>query len=150
MLLLTQLLLMKTSFNRVSPAFTLVELLVVIFIIAIVSTLSYVSLESARAKGRDTRRLADIHNIRQALELYKDIEGGYPEQLPAPQQPFIGLSGRSYLVPIPSDPKTRQPYFYSRSATSGYRLIFNLEKDGLDYPAGENIIIPVGANSNDN
>jgi len=126
------------------------ELLIVIFIIAIISTLAYVSLESARAKGRDTRRLADIHNIRQALELYKDTEGGYPEQLPAPQQPFIGLSGRSYLAPMPSDPRTRQPYVYSSSATSGYRLIFNLEKGGLDYPAGENIITPVGADSNDN
>lgn len=141
---------MKKLFHRVSPAFTLLELLIVIFIIAIISTLAYVSLESARAKGRDTRRLADIHNIRQALELYKDTEGGYPEQLPAPQQPFIGLSGRSYLAPMPSDPRTRQPYVYSSSATSGYRLIFNLEKGGLDYSAGENIITPVGADSNDN
>ena len=141
---------MKKLFHRVSPAFTLLELLIVIFIIAIISTLAYISLESARAKGRDTRRLADIHNIRQALELYKDTEGGYPEQLPAPQQPFIGLSGRSYLAPMPSDPKTRQPYTYSSSATSGYRLIFSLEKGGLDYPAGENIITPVGTDSNDN
>ena len=141
---------MKKSFYRTSSAFTLLELLIVFFIIALLSTLAYVSLENARAKGRDTRRLADIHNIRQALELYKDIECNYPEQLPAPQQSFVGSSGRSYLAPMPSDPKTRQPYAYSSSATSGYHLIFSLEKDTLDYPAGENIITPVGFNSDDN
>ena len=132
---------MKKSFYRTSSAFTLLELLIVFFIIALLSTLAYVSLENARAKGRDTRRLADI---------YKDIEGNYPEQLPAPQQSFVGSSGRSYLAPMPSDPKTRQPYAYSSSATSGYHLIFSLEKDTLDYPAGENIITPVGFNSDDN
>ena len=135
---------MKQPAFKAKKAFTLIELLVVIFIIAIISTLSYISLESARAKSRDTRRLADVHNIRQALELYKDVEGAYPSQLPVPQQPLVGQGGRYYLSPMPSDPKTRQPYVYNISATSGYRLIFNLEKDNLDYPAGENIIIPVG------
>ena len=52
--------------------FTLVELLVVIAIIALLSTLSVVALNSARAKSRDARRQSDIKQIRTALELYYD------------------------------------------------------------------------------
>ncbi len=124
--------------------FTLIELLVVIFIIAIVSTLSYVALEEARAKGRDARRLSDVYMIRQALELYRDREGNYPLALPESQQSLLGPSGRLYLSPMPSDPKTRQPYLYNLLDNGGYQLIFNLERDNLDYPAGENILISPG------
>ncbi len=126
--------------------FTLIELLVVIFIIAIVSTLSYVALEEARVKGRDTRRLADVYMIRQALELYRDREGNYPLTLPEPQQSLLGPSGRLYLSPVPSDPKTRQPYLYNLLENGSYRLIFNLERDNQGYSAGENIIISPGGN----
>ena len=140
---------MKQPFSRSSSAFTLLELLIVLFIIALISTMVYVSVASSRAKGRDTRRLADIYNIRQALELYKDEEGSYPEQLPASPQPLVGPSGRAYLEPMPSDPQTRQPYGYNLSATSGYHLIFNLEKDHLDYLAGQNIVMPLGVTRSD-
>ena len=127
------------------PGFTLLELLVVIFIIAIISTLAYISLESSRAKSRDTRRLADVYQIRQALELYRETEGSYPASLPSPQQALVGdKSGKAYLTPMPCDPKTRLPYAYSLAATGGYRLTFNLERDNLDYPAGENILTPLG------
>jgi prepilin-type N-terminal cleavage/methylation domain-containing protein len=68
--------------SRVLPVgrrgFTLVELLVVIAIIGLLSTVAVVSLSSARAKARDTKRLADMRQIMTALELYKDINGTYP------------------------------------------------------------------------
>lgn len=59
--------------------FTLIELLVVIAIIALLSTLSVVALNSARVKSRDARRLADIKQIRTALEMYFDQNNKYPE-----------------------------------------------------------------------
>lgn len=125
--------------------FTLLELLVVIFIIAIISTLAYVSLENARAKGRDTRRLADVYQIRQALELYRDGEGAYPDKLPPPSQPLIGdRSGKIYLTSMSCDPKTRMPYVYNLITASGYQLTFNLERDNLNYPAGENVVSSLG------
>jgi len=130
--------------HKTRGGFTLVELLVVIFVIAIISTLSYVVLEGTRAKGRDARRLADIYMIRQALELYKDREGSYPINLPEPQQSLLGPSGRLYLSPMPSDPKTSQPYLYNLLENGGYRLIFNLERDNQGYSAGENVIISPG------
>jgi len=50
--------------------FTLVELLVVIAIIGLLSTLAFISLNSARAKARDAKRVSDVRQIQSALELY--------------------------------------------------------------------------------
>ena len=58
--------------------FTLIELLVVISIIGLLSTVVLVSLNSARAKARDARRLADMKQISLALELFFDDNGRYP------------------------------------------------------------------------
>lgn len=66
----------KTLLRR--PAFTLVELLVVIAIIGLLSSVAVVSLSGARAKARDAKRLADMHQIVLALDLYKDQYGNYP------------------------------------------------------------------------
>lgn len=58
--------------------FTLIELLVVIAIIGLLSTLAVVSLNNARQKSRDAKRVADIKSIQTALELrYVDTEN-YP------------------------------------------------------------------------
>ncbi len=49
--------------------FTLIELLVVIAIIGLLSTMAVVSLNSARVKARDARRLADVKQLSTAIEL---------------------------------------------------------------------------------
>ncbi len=59
-------------------AFTLVELLVVISIIGLLSTIAIVSLNGARTKARDTKRLADIGQFQKALEVYYADNGQYP------------------------------------------------------------------------
>ena len=58
--------------------FTLIELLVVIAIIGILASIVIASLNTARQKGRDARRLSDIKQIQLALELYYDACGNYP------------------------------------------------------------------------
>jgi type II secretion system protein G len=58
--------------------FTLIELLVVIAIIALLASIVVSSLQSARRKANDTRRLADVQQIRTALELWYDTNGSYP------------------------------------------------------------------------
>jgi prepilin-type N-terminal cleavage/methylation domain-containing protein len=59
-------------------AFTLVELLVVISIIGLLSTIAVVSLSSARSKARDTKRQADARQILTAMQLYYNDNGAYP------------------------------------------------------------------------
>jgi prepilin-type N-terminal cleavage/methylation domain-containing protein len=60
-------------------AFTLIELLVVIAIIGLLSTIAIVSLGSSRTKARDTKRIADIHQISTAMQLYRQDNGNYPD-----------------------------------------------------------------------
>lgn len=93
--------------------FTLVELLVVITIIGILATVVLVSLNSARAKARDAKRLGDVRQIALALEFcYNDI-GKY---LPASTFPKAGspmtCSGTNYITAMPEDP-SGEDYIYA-------------------------------------
>lgn len=56
--------------------FTLIELLVVVAIIGILASVVLASLNTARAKGRDARRISDFEQIRTALNLYASDNGG--------------------------------------------------------------------------
>ena len=83
---------------RSSRGFTLVELLVVIAIISILATLLLLQLGVARAKARDAKRIADINQVRSALELYFDDNGSY-----LATNVMSGLKP-TYLINIPRDP----------------------------------------------
>lgn len=60
-------------------AFTLVELLVVISIIALLSTVAVAATSSARSKARDIKRLADLKQIKTAIDLYLETNGVAPQ-----------------------------------------------------------------------
>ncbi len=61
-----------------SRGFTLIELLVVIAIIGILSSVVLASLNSARVKARDARRMSDLEQLQTALELYYSTNGHFP------------------------------------------------------------------------
>jgi prepilin-type N-terminal cleavage/methylation domain-containing protein len=52
---------------KTKKGFTLIELLVVIAIIGLLATLGVIAFRDAQRKGRDTKRVADIHNVVQAF-----------------------------------------------------------------------------------
>jgi len=61
-----------------SRGFTLIELLVVVAIIGLLSSVVLTSLNTARVKARDARRVADLHSLELAVLLYYDATGAYP------------------------------------------------------------------------
>lgn len=82
--------------------FTLIELLVVIAILGLLSTLAVVSLNNARQKSRDARRLSDVKQMQTALELYYADANGYPAAITTGDA--IAYSGTTYMTIVPSDP----------------------------------------------
>ncbi len=59
--------------------FTLIELLVVVAIISLLSSVVLGALNDARAKARDRALLQTVVQIQNALELYRDKYGEYPD-----------------------------------------------------------------------
>ncbi len=68
----------KIHKNLGSRGFTLIELLVVIAIIGILSSVVLASLNTARVKGQDAARMADVKSLKLAIEMYYNDFGGYP------------------------------------------------------------------------
>lgn len=58
--------------------FTILELLVVIAIIAILSSVTMVLLSSAREKSRDAKRMSELHQLQNALNIYMTQVGRFP------------------------------------------------------------------------
>src|SRR5690349_2724010 len=58
--------------------FTLIEILIIVGIIALLSSVLITSLNQARIKSRDTKRKGDLNQLVKALELYYNGNSGYP------------------------------------------------------------------------
>ncbi|MDD2354259.1 MAG: prepilin-type N-terminal cleavage/methylation domain-containing protein [Patescibacteria group bacterium] len=85
-------------------AFTLIELLVVIAIIGLLSTLSILALNQARARARDTKRISDVRQIQTALELYYNEVGDYPDTGEVKPGEPIESTNNTYLAAVPTPP----------------------------------------------
>ena len=118
---------LKHLSHKNQKGFTLIELLVVIAIIGILSSVVLASLNSARVKARDARRVSDVQQIKLALELYNDSKGYYPTAL----TDVVGSSNGASLSVLPKDPQTDASYAYAANAASNatsYHLGANLEQ----------------------
>lgn len=123
--------------QRPGRGFTLIELLVVIAIIGLLSSVVLASLNSARLKSRDARRLADLKQLQTALELY------YGDQSP-PTYPVTVAGGTTLtsalasLAPnqmqsIPKDPSkadnSTTGYLYCSTDGQSYAMLVIMEKN---------------------
>lgn len=64
--------------QKQQKGFTLIELLVVISIVGFLAALILISLNNARIKSRDIKRVADIKQLMSGLELYQNVCLQYP------------------------------------------------------------------------
>ena len=58
-------------------SFTLIEIMVVVFIIGLLASIVTVSVNQSRIRGRDAKRRADLDTLRTAVELYGDQHSTY-------------------------------------------------------------------------
>ncbi|MGI5826140.1 MAG: type II secretion system protein [Patescibacteria group bacterium] len=114
---------LRLKFNC-KKGFTLIELLVVISIIGILIAFSMVSFSETRKTARDSKRRADLEQIRSALEIYRNEEKAYPTSLV-----FGGkLEGDiAYIEKIPVDPLPSNNYCYNQITPNEYCLCAFLE-----------------------
>lgn len=62
-----------------AKGFTLIELLVVIAIIGLLASVVMASLSNARSNARDAKRISDFKQFQNALELFYNMYGRYPQ-----------------------------------------------------------------------
>ena len=130
-------------------AFTLIELIVVISIIALISTVTFISLSGSKQKERDAKKISDVLQLQTALENYKRAEGVYPSTITL-GQPLVGsTTGVTFLSKVPVAPAGEtcavSQYSYSYSTTTKeYSLSFCINNDLEDYTAGVYYATPRG------
>lgn len=61
-----------------SKGFTLIELMMIVAILGMTSSLIMASVNDARKKSRDAKRISDMAQIQKTLEMYLDKESQYP------------------------------------------------------------------------
>ena len=119
-------------FIKKESGFTLIELLVVIAIIGILSSVVLASLNSARKKSRDARRVGDIKQLQLALEMYYDSNASYPTSTDSTYILPVALKNAGFIPQVPKDPQNTSTYkytYFSSGDNSSYILKAVLENN---------------------
>lgn len=134
--------------------FTLVELLIVVAIIGILSTLLTANFIGVRQRGRDAQRKSNLRQIQSALELYRSDQGGYPPaaNFPSCGAQFTSIDQKSiYMQNVPCDPSGGSYSYTQPNGNNTYRLIACLENQNdseTDVNKGSTNLAPCNGTTN--
>lgn len=116
--------------------FTLIEVLVVVSIIGLLSSMILFFVSSVRVKARDAKRVADVTQLTKALELYYTSVGQYPISLvggaserPNPERTDIPELVSTYIAAMPKAPSPPD----SSACTSANNQYKYRSLDGTNY-----------------
>src|SRR3989344_8676386 len=126
--------------------FTLIELMVVMAILGILAGMIGMISGSARQKGRDARRKADLNQMAKAMEFYFNDNASYPgdnggsgqmyacgatgDSLCDWGEEFANPNGTVYMAELPKDPAGAQHYFFFVTADGlSYQLDTRVENE---------------------
>jgi uncharacterized protein (TIGR02145 family)/prepilin-type N-terminal cleavage/methylation domain-containing protein len=142
---------MYNKMKKNKTGFTLIEIIVVVFIIGIIISFVVVSFSAPRQKSRDVKRISDITQLQTALNTYRQFEGSYPESLTA-GEPLVGPNtGTIFLRSVPENPiypdedciPNNYVYTY-KPAKNSYIIEFCLEGSLDNYSSGIKCATPDG------
>lgn len=136
--------------------FTLMELLIVIFIIGLLAVLVLVNIVNVRSKSRDARRVADMQSMQNGLAMYETNNQAYPDSSGDRTQidgsadiMSAALLSDGVMRGVPIDPLdatiegVTYHYFYTSADGSDYLLEYYLETNSvLGKSQGLNIASP--------
>lgn len=121
----------QLAINNQQSAFTLLELIIAMAIVAILSGALWGNFFTSITKGRDSRRKQDLDTIAKALELYYTDNRAYPTAFPGVGTPFVNPNNAQvvYLQKTPSDPAYPNATYCYPTIAAGtfFKMYANLE-----------------------
>ena len=129
---------------RRSLGFTLIEMMVVLVIIGVLAALIVPNVLDRTDDARATAARTDVHNIMQALKLYKldnlrfpTAEQGLQALVVRPTPTPAPANWKPYLEKLPNDPWGR-PYQYLNPGVQGEVDVMSFGADGQSGGEGKN------------
>jgi general secretion pathway protein G len=122
-----------------NKAYTLLEIMVVVFIIGLLATIVAPRILGRTDEARRTKALADIASVTQALNLYRLDNGAYPTteqglealvERPTSAPMPRAWRAEGYLDRVPADP-WGNPYVYVLATPERY-VLKSLGSDGAE------------------
>ena len=130
--------------TRRAQGFTLIELMVVLVIIGVLAALIVPNVLDRTDDARATAARTDVHNIMQALKLYKldnqrfpTAEQGLQALIARPTTAPAPINWKPYLEKLPNDPWGR-PYQYLNPGVQGEVDVMSFGADGQSGGEGKN------------
>ena len=139
--------------NHHQSGFGILQLLVVIAACGLLSSLVILISGGFRERTRDARRISDMNQLRQGLELYYNTANGYPDT----SNWLVGhdfICQGNDIMKIPKDPLPQFIYTYRAIGKSGkgcgdqvvwsaYQMQFETESNTILGPAGVYCLTPM-------
>ncbi|MGB9598454.1 MAG: prepilin-type N-terminal cleavage/methylation domain-containing protein [Minisyncoccales bacterium] len=93
--------------KKSKKAFTLIELLVVLGVLAVLTSVVFISFQKPKAKSRDVKRISDIRQFVISQEMYEETHKLF---FSAPRS--LGLPAIPNFMPAIDDPKAGKHYYW--------------------------------------
>ena len=114
--------------------FTLIELLIVVAILGVLASVVLVGLGPVQKQGRDARRISDLRQVQNGLELYYNRNGSYPTGITNWGQLANTLTRAGIGISnIPVDPTNNSTYFY-RYGSDGTSYVLGARLEDTNNP----------------
>lgn len=119
--------------------FTIVELLVVLSIIALLTSTAFALFSTARAKSRDTKREKDVKVLQDALSIYVTNANTHPVTdaaglyITGTDAVSTQLTASGAITALPQDPQNIGNFRYHYRSTDGftYLITYYLETNSI-------------------